>query len=371
MKALILVGGYGTRLRPLTLSTPKPCVPFCNKAMVVHQIEALKKVGVTTVVLAVSYKPDEMARILKPVEEELGVKLVYSHEKEPMGTAGPIALAKEILLSGDDANEPFFVLNSDITSEFPFGDLLEFHRSHGREGTIMVTTVSEPSKYGVVVYDNKTGIIDRFVEKPQVYVGNKINAGIYLFNTSILNRIELRPTSIEKEIFPQMASEGQLTAFELKGFWMDVGQPKDFISGMLKYLAHIQGKEDPEKLLCQSWEADPTVKLIQPVMIHPSATIGPNAVIGPFVTIGPDCTIHEGVRLKRCSLMQGVTVRAHSWVDSSILGWSSSVGRWVRMENFSVLGRDVQIKDELWVNGGKVLDHKEVGESITEPSIIM
>lgn len=288
-----------------------------------------------------------------------------------MGTAGPIALARDILLSGDDAGEPFFVLNSDITSEFPFEELLEFHRSHGREGTIMVTTVSEPSKYGVVVYDPKTGAIEKFVEKPQVYVGNKINAGIYLFSPSILNRIELRPTSIEKEIFPVMAAERQLTALELRGFWMDVGQPKDFIAGMVKYLSSAQSKEDPQKILCTAWPAEPTAKIIQPVVIHPSASIGPNCVIGPFVTIGADCVIHEGVRLKRASLLQGVTVRAHTWIDSCIVGWASSVGRWVRMENFSVLGRDVQIKDELWVNGGKVLDHKEVGESVTEPSIIM
>lgn len=93
---------------------------------------------------------------------------MYSRETEPLGTAGPIALAREHLLEGPDADEPFFVLNSDITSEFPFAELLEFHRSHKGEGTIMVTTVSEPSKYGVVVYDQKTGQIERFVEKPQV-----------------------------------------------------------------------------------------------------------------------------------------------------------------------------------------------------------
>lgn len=132
-----------------------------------------------------------MANALKPYEELLGVKIEYSHELDPLGTAGPIALAKELLLKSDSGRptEPFFVLNSDITSEFPFSDLLAFHKQHGKEGTIMVTTVSEPSKYGVVVYDQNTGKIDRFVEKPQDYVGNKINAGIYIFNNTILNRI--------------------------------------------------------------------------------------------------------------------------------------------------------------------------------------
>jgi len=361
MKALILVGGFGTRLRPLTLTVPKPCVPFCNKEMVVHQIEALKRAGVDTVVLAVNYRPEAMAKLLEPVEREIGVKLIYSQEEEPLGTAGPIALAKQYIEDGSD--EPFFVLNSDITSEFPFLELLEFHKKHGKEGTIMVTKVSEPSKYGVVVYDETSGKINRFVEKPKEFVGNKINAGIYIFNKSILNRIPLKPTSIEQEIFPQMCEEEQLYSMELQGFWMDVGQPKDFIAGMCKYLTHVNEKS-PERLAKGT-------NIVGPVLIHPSAKIGQNCLIGPFVSIGPDCEIEEGVRLKRTTLLNGSVVRKHSWVDSSIIGWESVIGRWCRVEGVSVLGRSVKIFDELYVNGGVILDHKDIKESIPEPKIIM
>jgi len=361
MKALILVGGFGTRLRPLTLTVPKPCVPFCNKEMVVHQIEALKRAGVDTVVLAVNYRPEAMAKLLEPVEREIGVKLIYSQEEEPLGTAGPIALARQYIDDGSD--EPFFVLNSDITSEFPFLELLEFHKKHGREGTIMVTKVSEPSKYGVVVYDENTGKINRFVEKPKEFVGNKINAGIYIFNKSILNRIPLKPTSIEQEIFPKMCEDQQLFSMELQGFWMDVGQPKDFIAGMCKYLTHVNEKT-PDRLAKGT-------HIVGPVLIHPSAKIGPNCLIGPFVSIGPDCEIEEGVRLKRTTLLSGSVVRKHSWVDSSIIGWESTIGRWCRVEGVTVTGRSVKIFDELYVNGGVILDHKDIKESIPEPKIIM
>jgi len=110
MKALILVGGFGTRLRPLTLTVPKPIVEFANKAMVLHQIEALVKVGVTEVILAVNYQPQSMSKCLEQYEKELGIKISYSHETEPLGTAGPLALAREHLSDGD----PFFVLNSDV-----------------------------------------------------------------------------------------------------------------------------------------------------------------------------------------------------------------------------------------------------------------
>jgi len=164
--------------------------------------------------------------------------LYFSHETEPLGTAGPLALARGVL---GENSEPFFVLNSDITCDFPFKEMVKFHKDHGKEGTIVVTKVEEPSKYGVVVYDGQSGRIQRFVEKPQEFVSNKINAGMYIFNPSILDRIEIRPTSIEKEIFPAMAESNELFAYELEGFWMDIGQPKDFLVGMCLYLQSLKG----------------------------------------------------------------------------------------------------------------------------------
>ena len=144
MRALILVGGYGTRLRPLTLSRPKPLVEFANKPMLLHQMEALVAAGVTEIVLAVSYRAEQMEQELRQEAEKLGVSLVFSHETEPLGTAGPLALAKDILGA---SSEPFFVLNSDIICEFPFRDLVLFHRNHGKEGTIVVTKVNHLFNY--------------------------------------------------------------------------------------------------------------------------------------------------------------------------------------------------------------------------------
>ncbi|GFP86328.1 probable mannose-1-phosphate guanylyltransferase 1 [Phtheirospermum japonicum] len=171
MKALILVGGFGTRLRPLTLSVPKPLVDFANKPMILHQ-------------------PEVMLNFLKDFEAQLGIKITCSKETEPLGTGGPLALARDKLIDG--CGEPFFVLNSDVICEYPLKEMLQFHKSHGGEASIMVTQV------------------ERFVEKPKVFVGNKINAGIYILNPSILDRIELRPTSIEKEVFPSIAAERKL-----------------------------------------------------------------------------------------------------------------------------------------------------------------
>ncbi|KAL1514357.1 hypothetical protein ABEB36_003626 [Hypothenemus hampei] len=359
MRALILVGGYGTRLRPLTLSRPKPLVEFANKPILLHQVEALVKVGVTEVILAVSYRAEQMEQELTVEAEKLGVNMIFSHETEPLGTAGPIALARDHIKKSD---KPFFVLNSDIICDFPFQKLIDFHKAHGKEGTIVVTKVEEPSKYGVVVYDDKK-CIESFVEKPQEFISNKINAGLYVLNPSVINRIELRPTSIEKEVFPSMAKDNELYAFELEGFWMDVGQPKDFLTGMCLYLKHLRNSNQ-DKLY-----SGPGV--IGNVLVDSTAKIGKSCQIGPNVTIGPGVVIEDGVCIKRSTVLRDAVIRSNTWLENCIIGWKCSVGQWVRMEGNTVLGEDVIVKDETYINGGQVLPHKNIGDSVRTPQIIM
>eukprot|EP00049_Salpingoeca_infusionum_P014562 m.275357 g.275357 ORF g.275357 m.275357 type:complete len:365 (+) comp15696_c0_seq1:327-1421(+) len=364
MKALILVGGYGTRLRPLTLSLPKPLVPFANIPMVMHQVQALKEAGVDHVVLAVNYRADIMEAELRKYEEKLGIQITMSLETEPLGTAGPLKLSESVLRDG----EPFFVLNSDVICNFPFKDLLAFHKAHGKEGTILVTKVEEPSKYGVVVSDKATGRIERFVEKPQIFVGNRINAGMYIFNPEILDRIELRPTSIEKEIFPAMAEGEQLYAMDLPGFWMDVGQPPDYLKGLVLYLS-CQLKLGSEDLADASAYTDN--QIVGAVLIHPTAKLGKGCKIGPNVVIGPNVEIGDGCRLQRCAIFDNAKVKDHACIESSIVGWRCTVGAWARLEGVSVLGEDVQVKDELYLNGARVLPNKSISASVPTPSIIM
>lgn len=269
------------------------------------------------------------------------------------------------MLLKDDS--PFFVLNSDIICEYPFIELAAFHKQHGDEGTIVVTKVEEPSKYGVVVHKpNHQSRIDRFVEKPVEFVGNRINAGIYILNTSVLRRIELRPTSIEHEIFPAIVRDGQLHSFDLEGFWMDVGQPKDFLTGTCLYLSSLSKKGS--KLLTP--RSEPFVHGGN-VLIDKTARIGRNCRIGPDVTIGPGVVIGDGVRLQRCVLLAGAKVKDHAWVKSTIVGWNSTVGRWARLENVTVLGDDVTIGDEVYVNGGSILPHKTIKSNVDVPAIIM
>ncbi|KAK9472455.1 nucleotide-diphospho-sugar transferase [Dipodascopsis tothii] len=363
MKGLILVGGYGTRLRPLTLTLPKPLVEFGNKPMILHQVESLAAAGVTDIVLAVNYRPEIMVNALKKYEEEYGISITFSVETEPLGTAGPLKLAEKVLKKDDS---PFFVLNSDIICDYPFAELAEFHKANNAEATIVATKVEEPSKYGVIVHHPNSQKIDRFVEKPVEFVGNRINAGIYILSPSVIDIIEMRPTSIEKETFPALAKKGSLYSFDLEGYWMDVGQPKDFLSGTCLYLTSLAKKGS--KAL-----APLTEEYVRGgnVLIDPSAKIGKGCHIGPNVTIGPNVVIGDGVRIQRSVVLQGSRIRDHAWVKSAIIGWNSTVGRWARVENVTVTGDDVTIADEVYVNGASILPHKTVSANIDKPSIIM
>uniref|UniRef100_A0A914YG40 mannose-1-phosphate guanylyltransferase n=1 Tax=Panagrolaimus superbus TaxID=310955 RepID=A0A914YG40_9BILA len=363
MKALILVGGYGTRLRPLTLTQPKPLVEFANKSMVLHQVEALAAVGVDTVVLAVSYRAEMLEYEINKHADRIGVKIIFSCEEEPLDTAGPLALAKNYL----NDHEPFFVLNSDVICSFPFAEMMKFHKSHKHEGTIAVTKVEEPSKYGVVVFQEDTGEIQKFVEKPQEYVGNKINAGMYILNPSVLDRIPLAPTSIEKQVFPVMASSGNLYAFILPGYWMDVGQPKDYLKGMQLYLNDMKcrGHEGGDSLLAHG------PNIIEPVMVHESAKLPHTGQIGPNVVIGANVVMEDGIRIKNSTVLADTHIKEHSFINASIIGRKCTVGKWVRIENTSVIGDDVVIKDELYLNGARVLPHKSISTNVPEPDIIM
>ncbi|RNF00802.1 GDP-mannose pyrophosphorylase [Trypanosoma rangeli] len=370
MRAVILVGGYGTRLRPLTLTMPKPLVPFCNKPIIVHQVEALRDAGVTEVILAVAYRSDAMKKTMEYWAKELGVSFAFSLEEEPLGTAGPLALARDILLQDD---QPFFVLNADITCRFPLRELLSFHQKSGKEGTIAVTKVTEWQKYGVVVFDEATGLIDQFVEKPRNFVGDRINAGIYVFNKSVLSRIKVERTSIETQVFPQMASSKQLCAFVLEGFWMDIGVPKDYIEGVSKYLRSLNGtpKEAKELYKIDRAHRNDDFTVIGCVIIDSTAKVGQGCVIGPFATIGPGCVIGPASRIKNSAVLEGSTIGKGTLIDSSIIGWKSRVGSWCRIVNNAVLGEDVEVRDELFLNGTKVLPNKSISQNYHEPEVVM
>lgn len=215
----------------------------------------------------------------------------------------------------------------------------------------------------MIVRAPNSTLIERFVEKPSEFVSDRINAGIYIFNPKILDRIQPKPTSIEKEIFPQMAKDGALHALDLQGYWMDVGQPKDYLTGLAYYLASLEEKKPDMLRRGECVRGN--------VLIDASAKIGKNCLIGPNVTIGANVVIEEGARIVGSAVLEGARIKAHSYVSSTIIGWRATVGSWSRVEGGSVLGDDVFVGDELYVNGAIVLPNKSISSSIASPQIIM
>ena len=359
VKALLLVGGFGTRLRPLTFSKPKPLIEFINKPVLVHQIEALKSVGVEEIVLAVNYSSEKMFAALKEYENTYNIKITCSKEEYPLGTAGPIGLAKSYLEDADI----IFVFNADVTCKFPLKEMLDFHLKHGKEGTIATKTVSDPSRFGVIVTDENDKIL-QFVEKPQEYVGNRINAGLYIFNKMFLNRVEAKPTSIEREVFPKMAADQQLYAFPLEGFWADIGKPAEYLVGTRLFLDNLS-KYDSSKLEKLS------EKIVDNVIVGENAVIEDGCILGPNVVVGKGVVVKKGCRIKNSVLLDKCVIGEYAFVEGSIIGWKSVIGKWCRVENLCVIGEEVNVKDEVCLKNNSICPFISIKSSPKEGSVIL
>lgn len=333
-KAVILVGGWGTRLRPLTYTVPKPLVSFCNRPILEYQVEKLVKAGIKEIVLALNYYSDKIKKEVMKYETLYGVKIIYSKEDEPLGTAGPLALARKHL-----EGSSFFVLNSDIACNADLSLMMDEYMKGEALGSILIYGVEDPTRYGLIKVDGKK--IRSFLEKPKKMEGAGpwlINAGIYVLSHRVLDYIELREMSIEKEVFPVLAEEGHLEAFKLDGYWMDIGQPVDYLRG--QRLA-VENMDIDDAILTDSIEGGnwaggvPNCGYINR---------RDNVVVGQNVKIG------NNVKLRDCALFDHSIVEDNVTVENSIVGWGTHLKSDCKVLEFTVLGtgsvveRDVELR---------------------------
>ncbi|MEY4633221.1 MAG: hypothetical protein RLZ18_593 [Actinomycetota bacterium] len=279
MHAVVLVGGFGTRLRPLTLSTPKPLLPIANVRQLEHLIANLGTAGVTEVVLAIGFKPEPFFEAF-PEGECAGIKLHYAVEPEPLDTAGAIAFAARFA----GISDTFVVMNGDIMCDVDIAALVNFHKQHGAEGTLHLTPVEDPSQYGVVEV-NADGWVQRFVEKPAPGETDSrvINGGTYVLEPTVLNRMpENQKLSIERVVFPAMVADGVLAAMSTTDYWIDTGRPDTYLQANLDLI------DGSRSLILSSVGANS--------VIAPSASIT-HSVIGENTTIGDGCVIIDSVVL--------------------------------------------------------------------------
>lgn len=330
MRAVVLVGGFGTRLRPLTNTRPKQMLPIVNRPMIEHVLAHLAAHRVDDVVLSMGYRPDAIVEAY-PDGRCAGVTLHYAVEPEPLDTAGAIRFAARD--AGID--ERFLVLNGDILTDLDLAALLAFHDARGAEGTIALQAVEDPSRFGVVPTSDDGAVI-AFVEKPprDEAPTNLINAGTYVLEPSVLDRIDGgRKVSVERETFPAMAAEGTLYALDGSTYWLDAGTPQQYVQAQLDLIDGVRG----------------------PALdgVHTAARVEEPAVVDRSV-LGDGVVVEAGATVERSVLLPGARVHGGAVVTDSVLGEGAEVMAGARVVDGTVVGDGEVVERGTHLEGARV-----------------
>jgi mannose-1-phosphate guanylyltransferase len=334
MQALILVGGEGTRLRPLTETVPKAVMPLAGRPFLSYMIDWLARHGVDEIVLACGYRADVVREVLG---EGGSPKIRYVSEPEPRGTGGAIKFAAAEL------DERFLALNGDVLTDLDLGALISSHEQRGARASLGLYPVDDATGYGLVKYDSD-GAVSEFLEKPEVPGPGEINAGTYVLERSVLDLIpDGEMVSVERDVFPRLIGEG-LHALPLPGYWMDIGTPDRYLQATWDILERRVETElgdrldDDGRLVDADVDLDERATVTGAALIEAGARIGPEAVVGPRAVVGSSCeieaqaTVSSSVLLEDCRVGEGATVRG------SIAGSGAQVSAGATVADGSVLG---------------------------------
>jgi NDP-sugar pyrophosphorylase family protein len=328
MKALILLGGLGTRLRPFTLSKPKPLLPILNRPFISYQIEQLKAHGIRDVVLALGYHSAHFRKHLGN-GRQWGMRFTYSFEKTPLGTGGAIRNALRYL------EGTTVILNGDVLSDFNLSEIVRWHRKKKALGTLTLVRVKDPSSFGLIE-TLRNGKIRRFLEKPSAeeVTVDTINAGCYVFEPAVVKMIpEGRAVSIEREVFPKLVQEGHpLYGYLYDGYWSDIGTLKTYWENHMTLLKRWVSRDSASvrKIRDGVWgEAgcvvSRDVKVQGRVLMGKACRIAAGAVFRGNVCIGDRCVIDENVVLSDCVIHSDTHIGRHSQIEKSLIGEKSVV----------------------------------------------
>ena len=337
MQALVLAGGEGTRLRPLTLATPKPVMPFAGRPFMTFMLDWLGRHGIDDVILSCGFMSDAVERVLGDIHA--GIRLRYVHEDEPLGTAGPLRLALE---AGALQDERLFVLNGDVLTDMDLTAERDQHERTGARATLCLIAVEDTESYGVVP-TKEDGEVEEFLEKsPGPAPTNRINAGAYLIERDVIDEIPAgRAVSIEREIFPQLVGNG-LYGYHAAGYWMDVGTPRRYLEGTWDLLAGVIDSTLPER--------DETGSLVYEGGLTSGAHIGPQAVIGRRCSVGSDSSVERAVLHDRvavgadCALRECIVAEGVRIGDGAEVGPNAVIGKDARVAAGAVVGEDARVQ---------------------------
>jgi len=308
--------------------------PLVNKPLIQWIFERLAADGIDEAILAVNALTQFYIRQQKPAK--FGLKIRYSIDppKMPLGTGGPIKKAEKLIGN----TEPFIVLNGDIFSDINFKDLLTAHKKSGALATIALCTVDDPSSFGVAEMVNGSPFIKRFIEKPPKHEApsNLINAGAYIIDPKVFNYIPSgRAVSIEREVFPRLASEGKLGGFKISGLWRDIGKPQEYLEAN-KVILEKHAKPMASR---------PLFRLHNPIAIDSSVNVGEKSVIGPYAIIGKNASIGKNVQIANCVIFSDAEIGDYTTLNNVIVGEGAKIGTGVTLSEGCVIGDRAKISD--------------------------
>ena len=342
MQALILAGGEGTRLRPLTSTIPKPVVPLANRPHMAFMIDWLRRHGVDDVVLSCGFMAEGVRRVLGD-GDELGVRLRYVEEPTPLGTGGALRFAGELL------DERFLMLNGDVLTDMDLSAQVRQHEQTGARATLALIEVEDPSAYGLVTLNDDLSVSE-FLEKPSAdeAATSLINAGAYVLERSILDEMAPPGTniSIERDVFPSLVNRG-LFGHVAVGYWLDIGTPERYLQGTFDIL---EGNVDTE-LGAQLEDARRALvagasvegRVVAPALVGEQSKIARGAIVGGRVVLGRGVSVAGGAHVESSVVLDGASIGAGARVSASIVGPWVTIGEHCHVDGGVVLGEGVTL----------------------------
>ena len=344
MQALILAGGEGTRLRPLTSTVPKPVVPLVGRPFIAYMIEWLRGHGVDDVILACGFMADGVRAVLGD-GSLLGVRLRYVEEPSPLGTGGALKYAEDLL------QERFFMLNGDVLSDMDLTAQLRQHEQTGARATLALMPVDDPSSYGLVRRSEDLSV-RQFVEKPSSdeIDTHLVNAGAYILHRDVLDGMAPAgtKTSIERDVFPTLVGKG-LYGYEASGYWMDIGTPERYLQATYEILERDVKTEVGQRIaeaggvLCEGDNGELSGTVHAPAVVGAGCRLAATAIVGARTVLGRGVTVGAGAHIDNSVILDGSTVGAGTRITGSIVGPRVSIGDRCRVEGRVVLGQGVSV----------------------------
>lgn len=356
VSAIILAGGYATRLRPLSLTKPKALFPILGKPILEYILDSLEKSDINNVYISLRVMAEKILNYIDSRQK----KIVPIIEKEPLGDAGALKFASRQIKLDDTV----LVIYGDVYSEVNYRELINFHEKHGCRATMMATEVKDPRRYGVLLTEDNR--ITEIIEKPKNPISNLINAGVYVFSKDLFTLIS--GESISKNFIPKILEKECISVYRYHGVWADIGKPEDY----MKINFELLSKRFPKGHIAQDTKVSENATLVPPYFISSNSIVKEGSYIDSNSILGKNVVVNEETYIRESLIMDNVSIGGSSYIKGAIIADKCKLGKWNYIADGTILGEEVITHDGVLLNRNSIiLPNKEVTESIYKENKII